>query len=118
MQVHTPPNSEVLLRQFISEAHVSDAKERSTLKEHFKKKLSHHINMLQFHQLREDRFIISQKKILEKQNQSIEKAKEFLDLRMQKANSIKSHHFVQRSKRAEEEISKWEYIVNKNKERS
>lgn len=74
--------------------------------------------MLQFHQLREDRFIMSQKKILEKQNHSIEKAKEFLDLRMQKANSIKSHHFVERSKRAEGEISKWESIVSKNKERS
>ena len=37
---------------------------------------------------------------------------------MQKASSIKNHHFVERSKRAEEEISKWESIVNKNKERS
>lgn len=72
--------------------------------------------MIEYHRLREDRFILSQQKIIEKQNNSIERAKEFINFKQEKASSLKNYKLVERSKRAEEDLTRWEFIVSKNKD--
>ena len=116
MYSSTVPNSHVLLQQLISESGITSQQEQLNLKHQFRKKLSQHVNLVQYHHLREDRFILSQKKVLEKQNLSIQKAKEYLDLRQRKADLNKITSLKDRSKRMESELDKWERIVEKRRQ--
>lgn len=90
---------------------VVDEKKQDNIKRQIDKKYHKHINLIQYHQLREDRFVLSQKKILEKQHLSIEKTKEYIKLRQEKANHNKNHTIIERSKRVESDLTRWEKIV-------
>lgn len=111
MHSNTVPNSHILLQQLITESGITSKQEQLVLKHQFRKKLSQHVNMVQYHNLREDRFILSQKKVLEKQNLSIQKTKEYLDLRQRKADLNKIISLKDKSKRMESELDRWERIV-------
>lgn len=66
---------------------------------------------MQYHRMREDRFVLSQKKVLERQNYSIQKIKEYLALRQNKASSNKTSSLIEKSKRVESDLAKWEKRV-------
>ncbi len=66
---------------------------------------------MQYHRMREDRFVLSQKKVLERQNYSIQKTKEYLALRQDKASSNKTSSLIEKSKRVESDLAKWEKRV-------
>lgn len=98
-------------------AKIPSRSERGQVRELFKQKLSQHIGMLQHHQLREERFALAHQLALQKHNDSALRAKEFLQLRQNKALANKSHSLLERSRRAEGAIEKWENIVDKNRKK-
>lgn len=75
MESKSVPVQQMLLRQMISEAGIVKREHKEGLKKYFEKKFAQHVNIMQYHRMREDRFIQSQKRVLEKQNYSIRKAK-------------------------------------------
>jgi DNA-binding SARP family transcriptional activator len=81
MKSKSVPVQEMLLKQIISEAGIVKKEHKQGLKKYFDKRFAQQINLMQYHRLREDRFIQSQKRVLEKQNYSIQKAKEYIELR-------------------------------------
>lgn len=115
MSSSTQPIQELLLRQIAHEAGVVSRQQRVSLKRQFERKYTQHVNMLEYHNLREDRFIESQKKVLEKQHLSVQRTKEYIALRQEKAQTNKTHSLIERSKRVENDLTKWERIVEKNK---
>ena len=106
---------QALLQQIVSESGIMNKDHQEGLKKRFQQKLAQHVSMVQYHRLREDRFALSQKKVLDRQNESIEKTKEYISLRQNKANYNKSNSLIQKSKRVEEDLSRWEKVVEKNK---
>lgn len=118
MQSRTVPSGDLILKQVISEVGIRNADQELSLKRHFDHKFNQHVNLIQYHRLREDRFIISQKKILEKQHLSIEKTKDYLNLKQLKAYTNKNYSIVEKSKRTEADLNRWERIVERNKAES
>lgn len=107
---------ELLLKQIISSAGIVKEEHKQGLKKCFDKKFAQHVNTIQYNQLREDRFILSQKKVLEKQNYSIQRAKEEIALRQNRALANKHNSMIDKSKRVEEDLSKWKKVVDNNKQ--
>jgi hypothetical protein len=107
---------ELLLKQIISSAGIVKEEHKQGLKKCFDKKFAQHVNTIQYNQLREDRFILSQKKVLEKQNYSIQRAKEEIALRQNRALANKHNSMIDKSKRVEEDLSKWKKVVDHNKQ--
>ena len=71
MKDHHLSLQDAMFQQIVSETGHAKKQDKESLKRQINKKYPQHINLIQYHQLREDRFILSQKKVLEKQNQSI-----------------------------------------------
>ena len=78
MILHSPMSQEALLQQIVTEAGIVRKDQQQGLKRCFDKKCTQHVNMLQYNQLREDRFALNQQKVLERQNLTMEKSKEYL----------------------------------------
>lgn len=73
--------------------------------------------MLQYHQLREDRFALAHQLAMQKQNDAAVRAKDFLQLKQNKAVANKSYSLLERSRRAEGGLARWESVVDKNREK-
>lgn len=78
MQSKSVPVQQMLLKQMIAEAGIVKREHKLSLKREFDKKFAQQVNLMQYHRLREDRFIESQRRVLEKQNYSIQKAREYI----------------------------------------
>lgn len=115
MQLNPFPFQREILEQIVAQVGIIDEKKQDNIKRQFNKKYHNHVNLIQYHQLRQDRFILSQKKVLEKQHLSIQKTKEYIKLRQEKANQKKNQTIIERSKRIESDLTRWEKIVDKNK---
>lgn len=106
------PIAEIIIKQIASEG--------NTLSEPHavrpSRQLSPHINLAQYHRMREDRFILSQKKVLEKQHLSMQRAREFLMIKQEKALSIKNYIIIEKSKRVEADLERWQKITGKEEE--
>lgn len=111
------PSHDKFLKQFISAAQIPSKQERGQVREQFKIKLAHHINMLQHHQLRQERVALAQQIAIQNQNDALHRTKHFLQQKQAKAQTNKSHSLLERSKKAEGDLARWERIVDRNREK-
>jgi hypothetical protein len=106
------PIAEIIIKQIASEGNTLSPPHAAQPP----RQLSPHINLAQYHRMREDRFIVSQKKVLEKQHLSMQRAREFLMIKQEKALSIKNYIIIERSKRVEADLERWQKISGKEEE--
>ena len=99
MQLNPFPIQKEILKQIVVEVGIIDQKKQKQLKQQFDKKYSKHVNLIQYHQLREDRFSQAQQKVLEKQSLSIQRTKQIIQSRQDKADSLKNYQIISRSKK-------------------
>ena len=71
--------------------------------------------MVHYHKFKEDRFISSQRKVVEKQALSLRKAHEMLTLRQERATSNRNNSLIDRSRQVEATLNRWEKVVELNK---
>jgi hypothetical protein len=66
MSVSLPLNQKAMFQKIVSEAGIARKERQECLRRCFEKKCAQHVNVIQYHRLREDRFAVSQQKVIDR----------------------------------------------------
>ena len=67
--------------------------------------------------MRKDLFALGHQLALHRRDDSTLRAKDYMELRQNKAKANKSHSLLERSRRAEGGLARWEIVLDKNREK-